>query len=140
MEVMLHRESETLKQHFESVPEYSIEATFAAIDQGNLQFIDMVSFLQFFKRTGLKKITEEEVAALIRRMDTDGDKDHRIKPAEFENFIIPQEPYSKMLIRNQQKKEEDFGESPKKVKAGEEKDLKKIKVHNNIESNKLNQN
>jgi len=49
----------------------------------------MVSFLQFFKRTGLKKITEEEVAALIRRMDTDGDKDHRIKPAEFENFIIP---------------------------------------------------
>ena len=60
----------------------------------------MVSFFHFFKRTGLKKITEEEVAALIRRMDTDGDKDHRIKPDEFENFIIPQEPYSKMLIRN----------------------------------------
>jgi hypothetical protein len=100
----------------------------------------MVSFLHFFKRTGLKKITEEEVAALIRRMDTDGDKDHRIKPAEFENFITPQEPYSKMLIRNIQKKEEDFGESPKKVKAGEEKDLKKIKAHNNIESNKLNPN
>ena len=50
----------------------------------------MTSWLQFFKRTGLKKITEEEVAALIRRMDTDGDKNHRIKPDEFENFIKPQ--------------------------------------------------
>ena len=45
-----------------------------------------------------------------------------------------------MLIRLNHKKEEEFGKSPKKLMAGEEKDLKKIKAHNNIESTKLNQN
>ena len=58
---------------------------------------------------GVKKITEEQVCALIRRLDKDGDPNHYCSKDEFCSYLYPQEPHSKALALKACKYEEDFG-------------------------------
>ena len=51
---------------------------------------------RFFNANGLKT-TEQDHFAIIRRIDMDADQ--KINQQEFFEFIRPQEPFSKMLVR-----------------------------------------
>lgn len=90
----------------ETVLAYSHQLAFKAIDPTNIGFIELKTLDNFFKRNRCKGITMEDNAAVIRRFDLDNDSKLRFE--EFEKGIKTQQPYSKMLIRAQMKKEKDF--------------------------------
>jgi len=148
MEIMLHRDSEILKQRFESHADYSPDLAFKSVDRTNLGFIDIKTLDNFFKSLQVKNITIEDNAAIIRRFDLDCDS--RLKKEEFLKGIEAQEPYSKMLIRAILKQEENFGIEKEKKEQEEKKrkeieklkktkDPKAIKAHNEIMATKFNQ-
>ena len=107
MEVVMHRDSERHKQRFESHMDYTPQAAYNCVDNSALGFIDTKGIDNFFKRLFVKGIVLEDVMAIIRRLDLDGDS--KLKPEEFLKGIKSQEPFSKMLVRNILKAEEDFG-------------------------------
>lgn len=123
--------------------EYSEELAFSTLDPGNLGFLEIKTIDSFFKRTFTKGITLEDNAAIIRRLDLDCD--NRLRFDEFIAGIRSQEPFSKMLIRNNMKKEDAFGkevEEQKKKKAVNDvkkaKDPEAVKVHNEAMANRFN--
>lgn len=124
--------------------EYSEENVFATLDPGNLGFLEIKTIDSFFKRTFTKNICLEDNAAIIRRLDLDGD--NKLKFDEFIAGIRAQQPYSKMLIRNAMKQEDAFKkeeeEQKKKKKvmdAKKAKDPEAVKVHNELMANRFNQ-
>jgi hypothetical protein len=127
----------------ESMIEYTEELCFNTLDPGNLGFLEIKTIDSFFKRTFTKGITLEDNAAIIRRLDLDCD--NRLRFDEFIAGIRSQEPFSKMLIRNNMKKEDAFGkevEEQKKKKAVNDvkkaKDPEAVKVHNEAMANRFN--
>lgn len=80
-EIIMHRECEEVAQQLESMMEYSEEGCFATLDPGNLGFLEIKTVDSFFKRTFTKGITLEDNAAIIRRLDQDGD--NKLKFDEF---------------------------------------------------------
>jgi len=100
------------------------------------------NFINFFKRLG-KKITDEEIAALVRRMDLDCDSRHMISKSEFMEFIEPQEPYSRLLTRQSMKHSEDFpsheGIQNRKLIEKKGKSLVQYKAHMQRQANRVNQ-
>ena len=119
MEVMLHRETEALKQIMESHMDYSPQAAYAAVDNTAIGFVSIKTLDNFFKRTFTKGVMLEDNAAIIRRLDLDGDS--KLSPEEFLRGIAAQEPYSKMLTRNIIKQEENFGAAYEEFKKQQEK-------------------
>jgi Ca2+-binding EF-hand superfamily protein len=139
MEATLHSESEDLKERFESHMDYTPAGAYAAIDNSSLGFIDTKGIDNFFKRLFTKGFTLEDVMAIIRRLDLDGDR--KLKPEEFLKGIKAQQPFSKMLIRIALKREEDFGtmHDSKAIKTKEKAvNLKAQKAHCEAQNNMFN--
>jgi hypothetical protein len=97
MEMDFHREVEQIKQELVSIKEYDKDSIFSVVDSTGLGHIYAKSIEQFLKNIK-RKLTDEEIGALIRRVDMDGD--NKISKQEFMEAILPQEPFSKMLVRS----------------------------------------
>ena len=115
--------------------DYSANKAYKSVDYQNIGFIDIKGLDNFFKRLFVKNIQLEDTSAIIRRLDLDSDC--RLSPEEFMKGIKAQEPFSKMLIRNQQKRDENYGKKYEKMAVKErakpgqkqEKELKAYKAH-----------
>ena len=143
MEAQLHREREDASQWAEAYLDWSDDGAYKAVDSSNIGFVDMKTLDGFFKRLFTKGLTLEDHSAIVRRLDLDSDG--KLRKDEFVKGVIAQEPYSKMLIRHEHKKEEAFGKEyqeflEKKKKEGERrpKDPKAVKAHNESMANKFN--
>ena len=99
----MHVDSEKLKQRLESMDDYNADAVFQTVDSSNIHYIDIKCLDNFFKRNKTKGIVIEDNAAIIRRLDLDNDS--RLNKDEFLKGIVAQEPFSRMLIRAELKKE-----------------------------------
>mgnify|MGYP001567764964 FL=1 len=104
-EIELHKKSEALKQELESMPDFNGDAVYKSIDDWGYGFVDTRNLKGFF-RNNKSKATDEDCVAIIRRMDLDSDS--KLTKEEFLNSIRPEEPYSKMLIRERINKVEEI--------------------------------
>lgn len=93
--------TEELKQRMESSKEFDYEKAFYSIDDWAYGFVDRKNLKSFLRKHG-HLASNEEVMAIIRRMDLDADA--RICKDEFIDGIKPEEPYSKMMKRSQRGK------------------------------------
>lgn len=80
----------------ESNKEFDYSKAFHSIDDWNYGFIDKKNLKSFFRKHG-RLVPNDEVIAIIRRMDLDADA--RLSKQEFIEGIKPEEPYSKMMKR-----------------------------------------
>lgn len=87
-ELAYHREIEIIKRDLLNSPDFSIDAAFKEIDDEGLNVIDHVSVEGFLKRNGFAA-TEEELTAIIRRIDVSADASASY--AEFEEALRPVE-------------------------------------------------
>lgn len=98
LELKLHRETEDMKQELEGGEKsFTWDAAYTAIDDCSLKYIYQKNLERFFNACK-RKTTDLDHFAIIRRIDLDADS--RINKDEFMEAIKPQEPYSKMLLRN----------------------------------------
>ena len=119
----------------ESHLDYTPEAAYDAVDNSSIGFVSMKTIDNFFKRTFTKGVMLEDNAAIIRRLDLDGDS--KLSREEFLRGIASQEPFSKMLTRHIIKQEENFGVEYERIKEQQKKkgnytrpkDLKAVKAH-----------
>ena len=95
-EIQLHKKSESMKQELESLPDYSTEGVYTAIDDWGYGFVDQRNLGGFLKKNKLAFI-EDECIAIIRRLDLDADS--KLTKEEYQEGIRAQEPYSKMIVR-----------------------------------------
>jgi Ca2+-binding EF-hand superfamily protein len=87
-EIAYHREIEIIKRDLFNSPDFTIEAAFKEIDEEGLNVIDHVSVEGFLKRNGFAA-TEEELTAIIRRIDVSADASASY--AEFDEALKPVE-------------------------------------------------
>lgn len=104
-ELDLHKKSEKFKQQLESAQDFSEDAVYAAIDDWGYGFVDARNLKGFF-RNNKYKATDQDCVAIIRRMDLDADS--KLTREEFLAGIKPQEPYSKMIVREKMAKKEEL--------------------------------
>ncbi len=97
-EVGIHKKAEKLKQQLESMPDFSADAVYNSIDDWGYGFVDTRNLKSFF-RNNKYTASEDECIAIIRRMDLDADS--KLTREEFLEGIAPQEPFSKMIVRDQ---------------------------------------
>ena len=95
-EIKLHKQSERLKQELESALDFTENAVFSLIDDWSYGFIDTRNLRSFFRNQNVL-ISEKDCEPIIRRMSLEGDS--KLTKEEFQVGIKPQEPYSKMLVR-----------------------------------------
>ena len=77
--------------------QFDYNGAFNSVDDWNYGYIDKKNLKSFFRKHG-HLASNEEVMAIIRRMDMDADA--RLCKQEFIEGIKPEEPYSKMMKRN----------------------------------------
>lgn len=93
-EIAFARVTEELKQRMDANKRFDPDKAFNSVDDWNYGFIDRRNLKAFLKKHGyLAK--NEEVVAIIRRMDLDADA--RLSRQEFISAITPDAPYSKLL-------------------------------------------
>lgn len=97
----MHTETEVLKQRLEASADYDDKACYATIDTTSVGFIDVKTIDGFFRRTLAKGVEYEDHIALIRRLNLNCDG--KLTYNELIKGVVPQEPYSKMLLRARQK-------------------------------------
>lgn len=85
-----------MKQQMESNKAFDYNKAYYSIDDWNYGFIDRRNLKIFLKKHGYLA-TNEDVIAIIRRMDLDADA--RLTKQEFIEGIQPEEPYSKAMKR-----------------------------------------
>jgi Ca2+-binding EF-hand superfamily protein len=95
-EIQLHRESEQLKQELASTKGYDAASSYASVDDCTMGHIYIKNLERFFN-SQRRKTTEADHFAIIRRIDLDSDS--KINKEEFLEAIKPQEPFSKMVVR-----------------------------------------
>ena len=88
------RKVSILKQELEIRYDYSILASFRAIDRYNEGYIDSYNLGQFLKNNG-HYASEKEILAIIRRIDTDGDA--KLSYSEFTEFLSAGSPASSRI-------------------------------------------
>ena len=76
--------------------EFDYSRAFHSIDDWAYGYIDRKNLKSFFKKHG-KVTTNDDIMAIIRRMDLDADA--RLNKQEFIDGIMPEEPYSKLMKR-----------------------------------------
>ena len=79
---------------------FTQDLAFAEIDDCCMNYIMQKSLERFFNAQK-KKTTDQDHYAIIRRTDLDADQ--KLNKEEFLEAIVPQEPYSKMLVRDRAK-------------------------------------
>lgn len=95
-------------------------SSYAAIDDCSMNYIYVKNLERFFN-SSRRKTTEADHYAIIRRIDLDSDS--KINKEEFLESIRPQEPFSKMLVRQRVSKIEprkpikSMDEAPKRKRA-----------------------
>lgn len=92
-ELAYHREIQLLKRDLNDSPDFSAERAFSEIDDENLGFVDHTSIENFLSRNGFAP-TEEELTAIIRRIDVTADAN-----ASFPEFAEALQP---VYLDNQQ--------------------------------------
>lgn len=85
----------------ESSKQFDYVKAFYSIDDWNYGFIDRKNLKSFLKKHGYLA-SNEDVIAIIRRMDLDADA--RLSMPEFIHGIKPEEPYSKTMKRQSSSK------------------------------------
>ena len=79
---------------------FDYQLAYAEIDDWGYGYIDSKNLKNFLRKHGYLA-DEGELMAIIRRMDTDGDA--RVGKEEFIQSLMPEQPYSKALTRQQEK-------------------------------------
>ena len=82
----------------EANKDFDYNKAFHTIDDWSYGFIDRRNLKSFLRKHGHLG-SNEEIMAIIRRLDLDADA--RLSKQEFIEGITPEEPYSKMMKRNQ---------------------------------------
>lgn len=95
-EVKIHRESEDLKQQLASMNDYTDESLYKSIDDWGYGYVDQKNLPTFFKKNKLNP-TDADVEAIIRRLDLDADG--KLTQEELIAGCTPQEPFSKLVVR-----------------------------------------
>ena len=85
-----------MKQQLESNKSFDFTKAYYSIDDWNFGYIDRRNLKIFFKKHGYIA-SNEDVIAILRRMDLDADA--RLTMQEFIEGITPEEPYSKAMKR-----------------------------------------
>lgn len=78
----------------QSNKQFDNDKAYNSIDDWNYGYIDRKNLRQFLKKHGYFA-KNQEVMAIIRRMDLDGDA--RLSKQEFMAALIPEAPYSKLM-------------------------------------------
>ena len=112
-EIEIHRKSELLKQELASSSDFSLDGCYKSIDDWGYGWVDQRNLKSFF-RNNKYNATDEECIAIIRRLDLDADG--KLTKEEFGEGIKPQEPYSKMLVRNRMEAQEKAARLKKQAK------------------------
>ncbi len=99
-EIAFNRVTEEMKQVMESSKAFDYNKAYQSIDDWNYGYVDKRNLKMFLKKHG-HIATNEDVVAIIRRMDLDADA--RLTKAEFIEGIKPEEPYSKAMKRQASK-------------------------------------
>ena len=86
-ELRVFKQLERLTYDLERRPDYSPLVVYRTIDRLNEGRIDYVNLDRFFKSNGLY-LSEREIGALIRRIDTSGDQ--TVSYRELEDFLSDQ--------------------------------------------------
>lgn len=96
----MHKKSEILKQKLVTSADYTLESAFSSIDDWQYGYLDIKNIRSFF-RNHRYLASNEELAAILRRFDEDGDG--RISIQEFQDGIKAQEPYSRIVVKGREK-------------------------------------
>lgn len=86
-EVKLHLKAENIKRSLESSYDFSVRAAFKAIDDWNYNYIDKQNLKRFLRSMG-HLASKQEIVAILRRLDLDGDA--KINLQEFGEAIKTQ--------------------------------------------------
>ena len=95
-EIAFNRVTEEMKQNLESNKAFDYNKAYYSVDDWNYGFIDRKNLKMFLKKHGYIA-SNEDVVAIIRRMDLDADA--RLTKQEFIHGITPEEPYSRAMKR-----------------------------------------
>lgn len=112
-EIDLHKKSEALKQEMESSPEFSGDILYNTIDDWGYGYVDQRNLKGFFRKNK-GNVTDDDLIAIIRRLDLDADS--KLNKEEFITGMKAQEPYSKMIIRERLGKQEELTRIKKRNK------------------------
>ena len=93
----MHRKTEPFKQELRVAKDFSEDSCIACLDSWGYGFVDPKNIKLFFKQNH-SKISDEDVMALVRRFDIDGDM--KMTHDEFLAGIEPQEPYAKVIVKD----------------------------------------
>jgi Ca2+-binding EF-hand superfamily protein len=77
-----------IKKRLNEIPKFNLLEAFRTLDRNNTGKVDSTKIFQFLKNTGDYSATNEELAAIIRRIDLDGDD--QISYEEFKDFLPPE--------------------------------------------------
>lgn len=76
--------AESLKRTLEQSYDFSVNIAFKAIDDWNYNYIDFTNLRRFLRNVGYLS-SKQELIAIIRRIDTDGDS--KLKIDEFSEAV-----------------------------------------------------
>ncbi len=71
-ELAYHREISIIKNDLHNAPDFSYESAYKEIDDEGMEIIDHTSIESFLRRNGFAP-TEEELTAIVRRIDVSAD-------------------------------------------------------------------
>mmetsp|Transcript_1336 Transcript_1336/g.1732 ORF Transcript_1336/g.1732 Transcript_1336/m.1732 type:complete len:95 (-) Transcript_1336:376-660(-) len=83
----MHLKAENIKRSLESSYDFSVRAAFKAIDDWNYNYIDKQNLKRFLRSMG-HLASKQEIVAILRRFDLDGDA--KINMQEFGEAIKTQ--------------------------------------------------
>lgn len=101
-EVKMHLKAENIKRSLESSYDFSVRAAFKAVDDWNYNYIDKQNLKRFLRSMG-HLASKQEIVAILRRFDLDGDA--KINLQEFGEAIKTQLAVSKPVKLRQQEME-----------------------------------
>lgn len=95
-EIVFNRQLDKLKMKLHSNKSFDMHEAFLMVDDWNYGYIDQTNLKNFLRKH--KHITtEQDLLAIIRRMDMDGDA--RVNEVEFSNALKMNAPFSKANYR-----------------------------------------
>ena len=98
-EVTMHLKAENIKRSLETSYDFSVRAAFKAVDDWNYNYIDKQNLKRFLRSMG-HLASKQEIVAILRRFDLDGDA--KINMSEFGEAIKTQLAASKPVkLRNE---------------------------------------
>lgn len=100
-EIEASRQIEMLKEELIKRYDFDLLDAFKKIDIYRLGHIDQEALTKFFQRNKIK-VSDEDILALLRRMDRD--RDGKVSYAEFGDVVTPLDPYYRVTSRVDERK------------------------------------